>query len=1136
MSSCLSPDQFRQLIANNLSAAEAAALENHIEACEPCWQALVRLVDAQSLGARADVGNDRVTEPRPAKGTQDPAEAFLHHLAEHPPATVRLQDGPRSGDTFQSLAVGIDSPGGPAAAWPVVAGFEVLGELGRGGMGVVYQARQVALNRLVALKMILAGSHAGPEERRRFRVEAEAIARLRHPNFVQVHDHGHSDGHAYLALEFVEGGTLAHKAAGVPQPPAQAAHLVETLAAAMQHAHQLGLVHRDLKPANILFTADGVAKITDFGLAKRLEGATADTASGALLGTPSYMAPEQAAGHGKAIGPATDVYALGVILYELLTGRAPFQGDSVLEVLRQVQEDEPLSPARLRPGLPRDLDTICLKCLHKEPGRRYATAAALAEDLRRFRAGEPITARPVGALERAWRWSRRNPVVAGLSTLLAVLALAVTIVSMVAALRLGHAKREVQEQLCDSLFVQAHAGRTSQRPGQRLDSLQALERAARLGRTLGRGPADFTKWRDEAAACLALPDVRLEQEWEGHPAGTNGLGFDAHFERYAWSFRDEGLRIRRVQDHQELFHLPTLPAERATRWLSPRFSPDGRSLAVWYSQWASKRPLQVWDLQPGVSRPRITLAHAATQADFSPDGRTVAVGLSDQASGSSVCLFDLATGQETKRLALDLVPERLAFHPDGQKLAVSSMVQHQVQVRDLETGRVLYALPHPAGVDEVAWHPEGRLLATACEDRCIYLWDGLSGARRGVLEGHGWAVHDLAFNQRGDWLASFGWDMTLRLWEVATGKPLWHLENIRVVSFCRDEPFQAAGISGPQVQRWACLPSREFQVLRGGAHSLRWMSTSPDGRYLACSTVNGGGVIWDVPRQREVARFADVQGIAWDRAGNLWLVTKQGQLRCRPARSLRDGGGDPLGPDGAENLLPEPLEPGAANHALSWWGSDRRLLVIHSFPPIAKVRVLRMDGTPQVLWDREVPNLISVWGDAGGRWLATGTLDGGRGISVFEASSGKLVKELAIGDAIPVFSPDGRWLVTTTGRLATPVGEYCLWRTDTWEKVRARPLRRSSSSPAAAMVSPDGALLAVAYTQSEVRLLRLETLEEIVTLTAPELGLITMIQFSPDGRRLFVIVGNTVHVWDLHALRRGLRAVGLDWEPPAGPE
>jgi tetratricopeptide (TPR) repeat protein len=318
---------------------------------------------------------------------------------------------------------------GSSRARPEVPGYEILGELGRGGMGVVYRARQVALDRQVALKVILAGVHADPEMQRRFRSEAEAVARLRHPNFVQVHDYGVHGGCPYLVLELVDGGTLAQKAAGVAQACADAARVVATLAAAVHHAHEQGLIHRDLKPANVLLTAEGVLKITDLGLAKRLGGGPSRTASGALLGTPTYMAPEQVSsvvaqsanhatagdGPAPAVGPAADVYALGVILYELVTGRPPLQGNSALELLRRVQEEEPWPPGRLRPDVPRDLETICLKCLEKVPGRRYASAAALADDLGRFLAGEPIHARPVGVVARTWRWCRRKPLVASLA-------------------------------------------------------------------------------------------------------------------------------------------------------------------------------------------------------------------------------------------------------------------------------------------------------------------------------------------------------------------------------------------------------------------------------------------------------------------------------------------------------------------------------------------------------------------------------------------------------------------------------------------------------------------------------------------------------------------------------------------------
>jgi tetratricopeptide (TPR) repeat protein len=314
---------------------------------------------------------------------------------------------------------------GPPGRGGEVPGYEILAELGRGGMGVVYKARQAALKRLVALKMILAGAHASPKVRERFRVEAEAVARLQHPNIVQIYEVGEHDGQPYLTLELVDGGNLAEKLAGTPQPPRGAAEVAETLARAMHHAHQHEIVHRDLKPSNILLTADGTSKITDFGLAKLLDSAGGATPTEAFVGTPNYMAPEQARGEAKFIGPVADVYALGAILYECLTGRPPFKAATLLDTLEQVRTQEPVPPARLQHKVPRDLETICLKCLEKEPARRYAGALDLADDLRRFLDDQPIRARPTSALRRAVKWVRRRP---ALATLLAASVAAVLLV------------------------------------------------------------------------------------------------------------------------------------------------------------------------------------------------------------------------------------------------------------------------------------------------------------------------------------------------------------------------------------------------------------------------------------------------------------------------------------------------------------------------------------------------------------------------------------------------------------------------------------------------------------------------------------------------------------------------------------
>jgi hypothetical protein len=311
---------------------------------------------------------------------------------------------------------------GDSSTRPSMPGYEVLGELGRGGMGVVYKARQTTLKRLVALKVLLAGEHSATHDLSRFQAEAEAIARLAHPNIVQIYEFGTHASLPFLALEFCPGGSLEKKLARGPLPPREAAQLVQSLAQAMQAAHNRKVIHRDLKPANVLLAEDGTPKVTDFGLARKLDE-TAHTQSGVILGTPSYMAPEQAQGKVREVGPEADIYALGAILYQCLTGLPPFQGQTPFDTILQLLTEDPVAPRRRRRDVPVDLDTVCLKCLQKAPSRRYATAQALADDLGRWLSGAAIHARPVGRAEKAWRSVRRRPAVV-LSALLALVCLA----------------------------------------------------------------------------------------------------------------------------------------------------------------------------------------------------------------------------------------------------------------------------------------------------------------------------------------------------------------------------------------------------------------------------------------------------------------------------------------------------------------------------------------------------------------------------------------------------------------------------------------------------------------------------------------------------------------------------------------
>jgi tRNA A-37 threonylcarbamoyl transferase component Bud32/Tfp pilus assembly protein PilF len=483
MTNCPSLDLLRQFLEEQISPADQTVVELHVETCLACQDRLERLTQGFSSLRDKVAGQEStgLNQPAPTAprqvGVPDPGQTDLHCSPDTPGPTAAEPSG----------------EGGPAGGpqFPDVAGYEVLSVLGRGGMGVVYKARQQRLKRLVALKMIRAATADEEEYQARFRAEAEAVARLRHPNVLQIYEVGEAAGLPFFALELLEGGSLQDRLRAGPLPARQAADLLATLARAVHAAHSAGVVHRDLKPGNVLFTTDGIPKVADFGLAKRLEEpAGCQTQTGQIVGSPHYMAPEQARGDSRDVGPAADLHALGVILYELLTGRVPFQGAAVLETLRLVQEAEPVPPRRLQPAVPRDLDTICLKCLHKEPARRYASAALLADDLDRFLHDRPIQARATPAWERARKLARRNPAKA----LAAAVALVVVLTAAGGALwrYLDGVERERRDQ--------RELAEKDERFGRELLDAQAA---------LGRG--DWQQAREAAAILLTglEPEPRL---------------------------------------------------------------------------------------------------------------------------------------------------------------------------------------------------------------------------------------------------------------------------------------------------------------------------------------------------------------------------------------------------------------------------------------------------------------------------------------------------------------------------------------------------------------------------------------------------------------------------------------------------
>ena len=597
-----------------------------------------------------------------------------------------------------------------------IPGYEILGELGRGGMGVVYKARQVKLQRLVALKMVLAGVHAGPAELARFRAEAEAIARLQHPNIVQVHEIGEwreNDSRPpvpYFSLEYCTGGTLAQRINGTPWPAIEAARMIETLARAMDVAHQNGIVHRDLKPANILLQMEesrskidnrppqsaianlqsAIPKISDFGMAKKL-GEAGQTVTGTIMGTPSYMAPEQAVGQGKDVSPAADVYALGAILYELLTGRPPFRAPSPVDTILQVVSDEPVTPTQLQSRTPRDLETICLKCLNKDPLKRYDSALSLAEDLRRFQADRPILARPAGLIERAVKWVRRHP---GVAASLLVVAL----VSAAGIAAFAWAFERVLE-----------ARNVAQRETQEKINEQSRTAAALKDTELARDKADDNLKLADINLKLAEKETRQKIKellradcllYAGHIAEAQGH----------WQNRDL-VRCR---------------------------------LALDESRWDLRGPEYVYLAQQLERLAPIILGHpdGISSLIASGDGQRLFVG-----GGPSIKVWDLKAGTEIRRLGGKPQDRTLslAANHDGTRLFAGGD-DGKIRVWDIDSGKAIRTIPaHSGWIRCLIISADGKYLFSGSDDGSIKIWDLAKDTAPMTLSGVG-RVYSLALS------------------------------------------------------------------------------------------------------------------------------------------------------------------------------------------------------------------------------------------------------------------------------------------------------------------------------------------------------------------------------------------------------
>lgn len=1112
-----------------------------------------------------------------------------------------------AGDSFaRTTAIGSQT------GLPSIPGYEVLELIGRGGMGVVYKARDLSLHRPVAIKMVSAGNLAGPETLSRFRAEARAVASLQHPNLVQIHEVGEHDGRPYLAFEYVSGGGLDLRLRGEPQPPQAAARLIKTIAHAIQYAHSQGIVHRDLKPANILLAtptkplsneprttmgSSGIAsttgqsllseprpnsslenatlpgtepsgiyghpKISDFGLAKDLESDSEQTKSGAILGTPSYMAPEQAVGRASSISPATDVYALGAILYEMLTGRPPFRAPTVIETLDQVRTLEPLSLRRVQPTVPRDLDTICLKCLQKDPVRRYVSASALADDLDRFLRDEPVLARPVSTTERTWRWCRRHPLVASLIALLFVVTS-----SGVSGIAWKWREATRQTELAEQNFQLAESNATKFR----------VERdAVQQQRLIATANAELAK--------------KNQQEAEGAQRVAEAAQRRAELSSYIHRVGQARGELLADQVGRADLLLDDCPSEmRGWEWsyLKLQCHSDLRTLRGHTDKIQS--------------------------VAYSPDGKTIASGTGGWGLGvpGEVIVWDAETGSIRATLRGHEGPVMgVAFSPDGQKIASSATPWEKVREAYVKvwsvSGELLFTLPAPsANGFGVAFSPDGKQLAVASTDGPIRFWDATSGQQLPLtLNGHkGW-VFKVQFSPDGQRLVSAGRDGSVRVWNLATGQQEFAktgYPDMRRALFSPDGRYIAYTGYGNELWLWDFTSKDKDQEkpvkYLYDVGVISGLSFSPEGRRLAVTSHNGRVLLIETQSGRVLQQFHTHEGMVVAVAfspdgrvlatGGVDRTVKLSDARTDwDASRIQPGIGDYRGkvghfkrlaitPDGRRLLLPNSFNyssPGLGETTLLVWDLEESKIVqtcrghtgwlndVSVAPDGSRYATASDDRTARI-WNavtgQEERKLVghaaevtSVSFHPDGDRLATAAADGA--IRLWDRATGESRRELSghEGRVTRVtFDTTGKrlassgqdqtirvWDVETGQELATLRGHtggvraVAFSHNDRWiasasEDDTVRLWDAKNFQPSHVLRGHSGLVSDVAFSIDDrrvgscgfditVKLWDLESGAEAIALRESTDNL-NCLAFHPDGRRIFTVHGGSVRMWNSH--------------------
>jgi eukaryotic-like serine/threonine-protein kinase len=1003
--------------------------------------------------------------------------------------------------------------------------YELLELLARGGMGVVYKARQISLNRTVALKMIQAGVLATPAEVKRFHTEAEAIAQLHHPNIVAVYEIGEYENQHYFSMEYVVGRTLGEIVRDGPLPATRAATYVRTVAAAVHYAHQHGILHRDLKPANIIIDENDQPRITDFGLAKRFiettgqgAGTTDLTLSGQVLGSPNYLPPEQAEPKRGVLGPPSDVYALGAILYHLVTGRPPFQAESLTTLLREVIETDPVTPRSLNPGIPRDLETICLKCLEKEPLRRYNSAQALEEDLDCFLNSEPVLARPIGAAGRVWRWCRRRPIRASLgAAFLVVLALGVSGISW----QWRRAERERRTALANEQLTlrQAYAG-----------DMNWAQRSLEQG-DLGRARNLLAKYRTG-------PGSKSKVQNPKSPAELRGWEW-----RYLWG-------LCRSDEHTKI-------AQRFPNSIwNLVLSPDGTLLGVCHDGGG----IELWDLAGRRLATTVTNRGECRAVAFSSDGRLLAFADRDREDRSVVRFWDVLNRRAAWDLPQPSPVTSLALSPDGKWLAtVHVNTELRFRLWEIPSGKLTMELPATTLYNGMLplslFSPDGTVLArgeTQGQIHLLNLTTGVTNEIPSLREGLG--VYTMAFSPDGRILAAgYGWTHNaIHLWDVATGRPLGTLEGHQgppfKLVFSPDGQTLYSASSDQSLGIWDLGQRKQIRRLQGHTDGVTGLVLSPDGRTLVSCAQDGSVRVWDLrakarpPAERTLPVRTGPYGVVFGADHHLITASPTDSVTVWDVLAAKESERIPaLGINNqsvAVSLNKGLLAVGTLDGKVKIWHLQRRCLLgqwqAHRFPIIA---LQFLDGGRSLLSAAVTPDLnnelkrweVGSWrelsmspADLGMCWGLAQSPDqrllvltyGAKPVKVWNNASGRLEAALGSeGGFCPRFSHDGR-LIAAALRYRARV-----WEVGSWRQVAEIEQRASGTYSVA--FSPDDQRLVTGSlvgenVQSAVSIWDYTVERELLTLKAEDSWVpwTAWTDFSPDGNSLLAVSwSGAVKLW-----------------------